>query len=75
MSLAGKHNAAARLLEKFRDCLGDTGTGLVHQRFDLHAARESGLFCGPHLRCSQNWQVQSALPICSAGARFRVCRF
>ena len=63
MSFPSEHDASTGFLEKFRDCLSDAGASLVHQRLDLHATSKCSLFRGSHLRRSQNWQVQSTLPI------------
>jgi hypothetical protein len=63
MSFPAEHDASAGFLEKFRDCLSDTDAGLIHQRFNVNATGKCSLFCGSRLRRSQNWQVQSTLPI------------
>jgi hypothetical protein len=41
--LSGEHDASTGFLEKFRDCLSDTGASLVHQRLDLDAAGKCSL--------------------------------
>jgi hypothetical protein len=63
MSFPGEDDASAGFLEKLPDGLSDAGAGLVHQSFHFYATRKCSLFCGSHLRRSQNWQVQSTLPI------------
>src|SRR5439155_19210955 len=62
VAFSGKHNALARPREKLRDCLCNTGASVVHERFNLHSAGESGLFCCSHLRRRQNRQVQIRPP-------------
>ena len=64
MSFPGEYDASTGFRKKFRHCLSDTCARLVHQRLDLHAGCKCSLFSGAHLRRSQNWQVQSTLPIC-----------
>ena len=63
MTFPGEDDASAGFLEKFGHCLSDTGAGLVHQRLDLNTACKCSLFCGSHLRRSQNWQVQINPPV------------
>src|SRR2546423_4065430 len=62
MAFSSEDDALARLREKFGDCLGDSGACLVHQRFDLYSSRKSSLFCGSHLRRSQDRRVQIRPP-------------
>jgi hypothetical protein len=63
MAFSGKHNAFPGSPEKFGHCLCDSGASLVHQCFDIYPPRESRFLCGPHLRRSQNREIQLSLLI------------
>jgi hypothetical protein len=63
MALASEYDASTGFLKKFRNSLSDTRASLIHQRLDLDAVSKRSLFSSAHLRRSQNWQVQSSLPV------------
>jgi hypothetical protein len=50
VSFACENDASFGARKELSNGARDAGAGQVHQRFDLNAARESGLFCSAHLR-------------------------